>query len=106
MKLGFFLIFCMLFCMSCDEKKFKFVKETFIKVNANKSTPLTCYVEFETEVPYRNVSFKIIDSEREYQLNYNSSEKKDQGFLIFLMRPGHEHKINIEITDSKGIKHS
>ena len=90
--------------ISCSSKP-KFVKEPVVVQNPNQSTPLTCFVDFETDSPFEKVTFFISDADREFQLQYSSDEKMEKGFLIFLMRPSQEHKIKVEITHSNDKKH-
>ncbi|MDB4583798.1 aryl-sulfate sulfotransferase [Draconibacterium sp.] len=91
--------------VACEASKIKFLKEPVVVQNPNESVPLSCFIDFETETEYKNVTFTIKDSEREFQLEYTPSEKITSGYLIFLMRPEQQNKIAIEITDLKGRKH-
>ena len=84
--------------VSCGTSKIEFSNEPVVVENSNKSTPLTCFVDFETESPFENVKFLISDSDREYELQSSSDEKMEQGYLILLMRPAQENKIKVEIT--------
>ena len=89
--------------VSCNSK-IEFTKAPTVIQNTNESTPLTCFVDFETDLPYEKVNFIISDADRRYQLEYVPDEKKEQGYLIFLMRPGSENKIQVELTHSNGAK--
>ena len=89
---------------SCGTSNINFPRAPVVVENANQSTPLTCFVDFDTDFPYEKVTFYISDSDRDFQLNYSSDEMMEQGFLIFLMRPAQENKIKIELIDSKGKK--
>ncbi|MDX1286439.1 MAG: aryl-sulfate sulfotransferase N-terminal domain-containing protein [Draconibacterium sp.] len=93
-----------IFFVSCNSK-IEFSKEPVVVENSNKSTPLTCFVDFETTSSYEKVTFHVSDSERNFQLEYSSEEKIEHGYLILLMRPDQENKIKVEITDTKGKKH-
>lgn len=102
-RLGTILLIFMFF--SCQSAKIKFISEPHIVQNPNKSAPLSCFVDFQPKDNYENVVFKIIESEREFQLEYTQAEKKENGYLIFLLRPELENKISIEIKDTNGETH-
>ncbi|MBT3384116.1 MAG: hypothetical protein HN778_00405 [Prolixibacteraceae bacterium] len=91
---------------SCSKQNIQFTKEPVVINNPNSSTPLTCYINFETVDKYKKVSFQLKESGRVVNLEYDFSEKKEQGFLLMLMRPDTEYSISIEITDTKNIKHN
>ena len=92
------------FMISCGSG-IKFTKSPIVIPNPNKSTPLTCYIDFETNSPYEWVSFFISDADRTYQLRYTSDEEMETGYLLALMRPGQDNKIKVEVTDLKGHKY-
>lgn len=100
------LLVSITFLISCNtQQKIKFVKEPVLVNNPNLSTPLTCFIDFETVDEYGIVSFIIEESERVMKLDYEFSEKKDLGYLLMLMRPDKEYIISIEITGIKGKIH-
>ena len=76
---------------SCGSK-IKFTEAPVVVKNANDSTPLTCFVDFETSSPFEKVSFLVSDDTREFRLEYAPNEKMEEGYLIFLMRPDTEIK--------------
>jgi hypothetical protein len=94
-----------LFQLSCSSG-IEFSREPVVVQNPNKSTPLTCFIDFETTLPHEKVTFVIKDTDREYQLDYTPDRKMAYGYLIFLMRPAQENRISVEITDTKGKKYS
>ena len=92
--------------ISCGaQQKIKFIMEPVVVNNTNSSTPLTCFIDFETVDEYGKVSFILEETERVTKLDYEFSEKKDLGYLIMLMRPNKEYIISIEITGIKGKIH-
>ena len=102
------LIFCLfifLSALSCQTQKIEFTKEPTVIQNPNSSTPLTCFVDFKTNIEFKEVTFTITESEREFQLNYTVSEKTKLGFPILLMRPGTNHYIHLEIVAENGEKY-
>lgn len=100
-----FLLIFLLFLCGCSGSKIKFTKDPIVIENPNKSAPLTCFVDFDTEIEPQKISFTIDDSERKFQLQYLPSEKTKNGYLIYMMRPAMENSITIEITDKAGAKH-
>ena len=102
--LGLFISITLLFSCSTHQK-IEFTKEPEVVNNPKASTPLTCFVDFETTNKYEKVSFTIKESERVTKLDYHFSEKKELGYLLMLMRPDVEHFITIEITDITGKIH-
>jgi arylsulfate sulfotransferase len=95
------LLVAFIFLLSCNTQKIEFTKFPVLVENPNESTPLTCFIDFETKHKFDEVKLTIVESEREFQLNYTATEKTELGFLILLMRPNTENLIQIEITDSK-----
>lgn len=87
---------------SCTNSKINFILEPEIVSNPNSSTPLSCFVNFETSQAFKEVTFTINEKERSFQLSYPASGKKELGFPIFLMRPGTSNSISIEIIGQSG----
>lgn len=81
-----------------------FTKKPVVVENPNKSAPLTCFIDFQTEKQFKTVTFHISEPERNSKLEYSPNEKSEKGYLLFLLKPGKKHKIQITITDLKGEK--
>ena len=94
------IVFIQLGCLS--EHKIEFERLPVL-VPGNESAPLTYYIDFETKRPFEQVLFGIEDSlGNSSKLKYLNNEKSAKGFLIYKLRPGKKHYVEIELIDSSG----
>ncbi len=83
-------------------QKVNFTIPSVVVQNPNTSTPLTCYVDFETDLEYQHVVFTLTGNEHSFKLAYTPADKKELGYLMMLMKPETQYQIGIKITDKQG----
>ena len=109
MKNAIILIFILLFfaaILSCDsQNKFTFSKYPVIQGNSKSHAPLTCFVDFEMDQPYKKVILNVKSSDHEFQLTYSPKDKKKAGYLILFMKPEKSYQIQLEFSNEKGLKY-
>lgn len=95
------IILIIVLCSFDSNDNIEFVNEPVIVYHSETPAPLTCYIDFETKITYKQVIFTLKDTGYFSTLNYTPGDKKKSGYLIMFMKPGVEYNISLELIDNK-----
>ena len=93
--------------LSCNSNQsLQFSATPKIVENPNNASPLTAYIDFETDHLIDSVMISITDGDRETKLSYHPKDKTKYGYLLKYMKPEKNHTVSLSLRDNSGKIHS